>query len=345
MVGPDVEGMGGISRVVKIWQNGHIFFENGIRYISTTTHGKFKRIYYLIKGFALFILSILRKKTIVYVHTSSYNSFRRKSLFIAAALFLKKKIILHIHPSHFFQFLLNIKGLEKILTYFLLEHLHALVVLTEQMRIDIQKLLPQKPIYVLRNPVDIKVMQNTGNHIRANNKLLYLGWYIKEKGIYDLVDAIEILRTKGVDIYLEFYGPTPRKELQSYVKQKQLDKVISVNGWIYETEKCIALYQSTALVLPTYSEGIPNVILEAMATKTPIISTLVGGLKEVLIDKENAIIAHPGDPRDLSDKIFMCLKDEELRNRIALNAYHDVLTKYDLPVIKKELSSILAQFL
>jgi glycosyltransferase involved in cell wall biosynthesis len=257
---------------------------------------------------------------------------------------LRKKVILHIHSGYFYKFLIGLKGAEKKLIFFLLHRLNAFIVLSEEMRANIQGFLPHKPIYVLRNPINVKSAQISDHHIRAQSKLLYLGWYITEKGVYDLVDAISILTSRGAEINLEFYGTKQIKKLQSYVKSKGLEGVISVNGWIDGPEKSAALHQATALVLPSYSEGIPNVILEAMATKTPIISTLVGGLKEILQDEENAIIAEPGNPKDLSEKILKCIKDEELRNKIASKAYDDVVTKYDIAIIKKELSLILEQF-
>lgn len=345
MVGPDIEGLGGISRVARLWRNGGVFSEHEIKYISSVTDRKVNKVFYLSKSLMSFILMLLQGASFVYIHTSSYNSFRRKSLFLVSTLLLRKKVILHIHPSHFYQYLTNLNDPEKNIVFFLLNRVQAFVVLSEEMRANMLNLLPGKPIHVLRNPVDTKAMQVPDELTRAKNKLLYLGWYIKEKGVYDLVDAIEILRSMDIDINLEFYGTKQIKELQAYVEHKQLQDKISINGWIDGEVKYKALYKATALVLPSYSEGIPNVILEAMATRTPIISTMVGGLKEVLKDKENAIIAKACNPEDLSEKILMCLNDEELRNRIALNAYHEAMTKYDIQIIKNDLSSIVSQLL
>lgn len=341
MIGPDIEGWGGISRVVRIWRNGNVFSENEVRYISTVTDRRVNKALYLLKAFISFVSSLFHGRPLVYVHTSSYNSFRRKSLFITTALIFRRMVVLHIHPTHFYQFLLSLRGAEKRLTQVLLNRVHSFVVLTEEMRANMQDLVPLRPVYVLRNPVNMEEMKSPADFRRSTNRLLYLGWYIREKGVYDLVDAIEILVSKGVEVYLDFYGTKQVEELRTYVKAKRLQNMISVNEWIDDQEKCRALLKGTALVLPTYSEGIPNVILEAMATRTPIISTLVGGLKEMLKDGENAIVANAGDPADLSEKILRCLNDSELRDRISSNAYQQALAKYDISVVKKELSRIL----
>ena len=343
MVGPNIDGLGGISRVVRIWRDGSVFSDNEVKYISTVTDRGVNKGLYLLKAFASFVGSILKGQPLVYIHTSSYNSFRRKSVFLAAGLMFRRKIVLHIHPTHFHQFVLELKGIERALTHFLLNRVDGLVVLTEEMRASMDSLFHGRPVYVLRNPVDVSSMKNSDGWEREHRRLLYLGWYIREKGVYDLVDAIEILILRGTTVFLDLFGTKQVKELRTYVKRKQLEGAVSVHEWIDDREKCKALHRATALVLPSYSEGMPNVILEAMATRTPIISTQVGGLKEVLRDGENAIITKAGDPTDLSEKILRCLNDAELRNRIAANAYEEALAKYDVSIVKKELSRILRQ--
>ena len=115
-----------------------------------------------------------------------------------------------------------------------------------------------------------------------------------------------------------------------------------VHSWIGEEDKIRALYRSTLLILPSFSEGIPNVILEAMATKTPIIASPVGGIKEILKNGHNAMFIRPEDPKDISLKILMCLKDKNLRNKISKNAYKEVKKFYDGKIIKKNFSDILS---
>jgi glycosyltransferase involved in cell wall biosynthesis len=212
------------------------------------------------------------------------------------------------------------------------------------MKRNVQNLFPDKKVIVLRNPVNIKKMVKTGKVNRFYDRLLYLGWYIKEKGVYELVDAIEILLKKGIRIQANFFGTKNIKELRNYVSAKELTEQIHIHGWISNGKKLKVLYEATALVLPSHSEGIPNVILEAMATKTPIIATSVGGLREILKDGENAIITEVNNPHDLSEKIMMCLKNKELREHISGNAYRNACMKYDVKIIKQQFSKIVELF-
>jgi len=257
----------------------------------------------------------------------------------------RKKVTLHIHPTHFYEFITEVVGLKRWYIFFLLRHTNNFVVLTEEMKKNIQSLFPDKKVYVLPNPVNIERLAISKKCERAENRLLYLGWYIKEKGIYDLVDAVEIMARKGTKVYLEFYGTKEIVALKDYVRKKNLTSEIEVNGWIRGQKKLEVLHKSTMLILPSHSEGLPNVILEAMATKTPIVATHVGGLKEVLNDGDNALIAKVRNPEDLSNKILRCLEDKQLRQKIAAKAFLDAKTKYDVPVVKTKFEKIMDEVL
>lgn len=344
MLGPASECMGGISRVVKTWQNEDFFAEYKIKYIPTVSHLSDSKLLFLIKSFIDFILSCGVGCRGVYVHTASKNSFFRKCIFLATAFLFGNKVILHIHPSFFYVFLSELSGVKKKIAFLLLSRVYSFVVLTREMRNNMQQLFPDKNVYILRTCVSVEEMANKNGLVRHENRLLYLGWYNERKGIYDLVDAIQRLFKQGKEIQADFYGTKEIDKLTRYVENKRLANVIKVNGWINDDKKIEALYKSTMLILPSHSEGIPNVILEAMATKTPIVSTLAGGLSEVLEDCENAIIAESRNPLDLSEKILRCLDDPVLRKKIAVNAYNEAQIKYNLPIITKELAKILETF-
>jgi glycosyltransferase involved in cell wall biosynthesis len=344
MVGPALDGLGGISRVVKIWQENSFFSGFNVKYIAPVTDIPSNRFFFLIKGILNYIFASYSNCLFVYIHTSSFNSFRRKSLFIIIALLFKNKVLLHIHPTHFYSFLSECSFFEKKFNFFLLKRINLFVVLTEEMKKYVQTLFPEKKVMVLRNPINVEKMKKTENFRRVPYRLLYLGWYIKEKGVYELVDAIEILLKKGIKIQAEFFGTKNIEELSDYVAAKKLTEQIRIKGWINNGNKLKALYECTALILPSHSEGIPNVILEAMATKTPIIATSVGGLRELLKDSENAIIAEVNNPRDLSKKILRCLENKELRHRISENAYRNVCMKHDVRIIKQEFRKIVKFF-
>lgn len=342
MVGPDLKGLGGISRVAKIWQKGSIFNAHNVKYVATTTDERINRALFLIKGLFLFGLSLFESR-MVYIHSSSQKSFYRKTPFIFLAAIAGKPIVLHIHPTHFYDFLQSLGKIPRLYVRAALRCVHSFVVLTDDMRRKLRKEFSGKPFWVLRNPVDIEGLRSPIEHVRAEDILLFLGWFIKGKGVFELVDAVEILINKGQRVHLDFFGTKQIEKLQKYIADKGLTRYIVVNGWIGMEDKITALYKSTILVLPSHSEGIPNVILEAMATRTPILATHVGGLKEILLDGVNAVITEPRNPTLLSEKIQLLLEDRALRERIAEAAYNDAVNKYDIHQIKKRFGKIVSK--
>ena len=340
MVGPDPSGFGGISRVITIWKQSNFLEKLDVKYVSTVFENK-NKIASLLRSILQFIIALANKNYNVYIHTASRNSFHRKSLFILIAVLANRKVILHIHPSFFIIFISNFGSLKKRYYFWLLSKVTAFVVLTDEMKTQINNHFPRHNVYVLRNPVDMKELQPHKYRHRVKKHILFLGWYVKNKGVYDLVDACHILNSKGVDFKLDFYGKIGINDLKAYISEKGLTDKICVNGWAENNEKLSVLHKCSFLVLPSHTEGIPNVILEAMATKTPIISTLVGGLKEILRDRENALIVNVSDPTDLSNKILLLIDDPILGEHLSNTAYNDCKMMYDARIIKDQFYAII----
>lgn len=342
MVGPDLSAQGGVSRVVTIWRQANFFVGYDLAYIASCSDTSKNKILTLLKGIWSF-LSILAQAELVYIHSSAHTSFYRKSIFLLLARLFAKKVILHIHPSGFYDFYSNLKGFRESYAKFVFDQVFTFVVLADKMKQNISEQFPRTPIHVLRNAVNIQEMASRVEIQRKTGELLYLGWYIRAKGVYELVDAAELLSQRGISFHLNFFGTKEIEKLTAYVHEKKMDDLITVNGWIGVEEKLRALYGSSMLILPSHSEGIPNVILEAMATRTPIVSTFVGGIKEVLRDGENALIAEVNNADDLSVKIARMLEDHDLRNRLADTAYREVVEKYDVSVIRTLFRSIIEE--
>ena len=88
--------------------------------------------------------------------------------------------------------------------------------------------------------------------------------------------------------------------------------------------------------MSSLSEGLPVSILEAMASKTPVVSTDVGGIKEVIKHKETGLLVQPQSPESLAEGLITCLSKEKLRNKIVLNAYNLVIQKHSLTSMLEE---------
>lgn len=344
MVGPDPSGKGGISRVVSVWQGAGILGAETVQYVASVGGDDEGRVVWLLRALWRFVLVMVSRPELVYVHTASNRSFFRKTLFILVAKIWRCRVVLHVHPTAFWvRFLPGLRGLSRHYAMRLLNAIDVFVVLTEGQAEMVRTAFPGAPVYVLNNPVDVQGLSDGGRFQRKPNSLLYLGWYVREKGVFELVDAVGLLRARGLEVELDCYGTMGAKELADYVRARGLDGVVRVNGWIGVGEKIEALHKTAVFVFPSHNEGVPNAVLEAMATGTPIVSTLAGGLAEVLRNGENSLIAEINNPTDLANQIARCLQDGELRARIGKAAKRDTEERYDVTLAGKRLLSILKE--
>jgi glycosyltransferase involved in cell wall biosynthesis len=148
--------------------------------------------------------------------------------------------------------------------------------------------------------------------------LLFVGRLIKEKGIFELLEAmIDIL--KQVDCHLLIVGNGEEKEeIIRRIKNAKLENSVSLLGYM-DSEKLYQVYQeSTIFILPSYREGFPTAITEAMNFGLPIITTPVGGIPDHLQDGVNALFIKPKDPEVIANAVIRLLKDPKLCEEMGL---------------------------
>ena len=159
--------------------------------------------------------------------------------------------------------------------------------------------------------------------------ILTVGRLSGEKGHRYLVDALNILRQKHaeLDFRLLLVGDgLERHNLQAQIDERGLrDRVCFVGH-----QKDVMPYYSLAdlFVLPSLSEGSPNVLLEAMLAKIPIVATVVGGVPETVEHGHSALLVPPRDPVALAQAIATVLQNPEFANTLRSNAYAAVLRRF-----------------
>lgn len=154
-------------------------------------------------------------------------------------------------------------------------------------------------------------------------RLLFTGRLAPEKGLWEAVDAVRLLAERGVDAVLEIVGPeepggTVRTRLTDHASAIGVGERIRFRGYVPAGEALAAVYRSAdVFVLPTYGEGFPRSLFEAMGAGLPAVTTPVGGIVHWLRDGENAILVAPRSAEALAGGIARVLDDDLLRGRIA----------------------------
>ena len=137
--------------------------------------------------------------------------------------------------------------------------------------------------------------------IAARSRLVCVGRLCEQKGQMLLLEAAKNLHDAGLDFELILAGDGEmRVEIESLIIQYQLQDKVKITGWISSDEVRNHILSAQALVLPSFAEGLPVVIMEAMSLKRPVISTYIAGIPELLIPGENGWLCVAGDVEDLS---------------------------------------------
>lgn len=182
---------------------------------------------------------------------------------------------------------------------------------------------------------------NTTVNSQRKPYVLYVGRLDIGKGIEELIEAADIIFRQCPDIDLKFIlvgkGPLLSK-LRHLIIQMGLVSRIEFRGHLGadSRDELIKLYRNASVfVLPSHHEGMPTVLLEAMAAGTPSISTAVGGALEVVVDGENALLVPPRDSQSLANSIIRLLEDPELGVKLGRNASQTMQDSYSWPAITK----------
>lgn len=172
--------------------------------------------------------------------------------------------------------------------------------------------------FLVENPIVLSKTDESAPKKEAHQKpgdepiLLFVGRLIKEKGIYELLDAFEIV-SKQIECRLFIAGEGEEKErITRLIEEKKLGTAISLLGYLDE-ERLREAYQSASLfILPSYREGFPLAISEAMSYGLPIVTTPVGGIPDRLCEGEHVLYAKPKDAESVAGAVLRLLKDPDL---------------------------------
>jgi colanic acid/amylovoran biosynthesis glycosyltransferase len=132
-------------------------------------------------------------------------------------------------------------------------------------------------------------------------QLVCVGRLCEQKGQLLLVEAVALLVRKGVDIEVVLAGDGEmRGEIESLIVQRKLQKQIRITGWISSERVREEILAARALVLPSFAEGLPVVVMEAMALRRPVLSTYVAGIPELIETGKHGWLFPAGDVETLA---------------------------------------------
>jgi glycosyltransferase involved in cell wall biosynthesis len=254
---------------------------------------------------------------IAHIHTCSGLSYFLDGTLLLLARVRGVPVVLHVHGANFDKFLDALPGVGRWLARWLARRAARIVVLSEEWRANLAQRLPGAHLAVIVNGVPIPEARTQAPDDDGATSILFLGNLGKRKGVWDLLEAAEQLPdTARLILVGGEEEPGIAKEFVAALGRRHLESKVEYAGPAFGAEKHQWLARARIFVLPSYAEGLPISLLEAMAAGLPVVVTPVGGIPTVIRDGEEGLLVQPGDVAGLASALNRLLEDAGLRQRL-----------------------------
>lgn len=336
MVVQDKRVKGGIAAVISGYYGSKLEQDFDVIYVESYKDGsKFTKILKGFGGYLKFIKVLLvDHPDIVHIHSSFGPSFYRKLPFIYMSSWAKKPIVNHIHGADFDGFYIKAKRRKQDLIRATYNKCTVLIALSDEWKEKLSKIVAPEKIEIVEN---YSILHEDALKARLtrtpNNIVLFLGEIGKRKGCYDIpaVAAEVVEAVPDVQFVLAGSGSmADENAVKELVKKYRISNHMIFPGWVRGKEKDKLLREADLFFLPSYNEGMPMSVLDAMGYGVPIVSTNVGGIPKIVHDGENGYCCDAGDVASFAKAIIELLESRKTLQKFGLNSYKMVKRDYSL---------------
>ena len=197
----------------------------------------------------------------------------------------------------------------------------------------------KRKLYLIPNCIDYSFESESIQYSEKKNIISFVGWVKKEKGVDELIGAF--LNLGITDWKLNLIGPIDQNFLNKLEAKYSLSDKQNVQfmGNLDNSAVLLELTKSKIFALPSYTEGFPNVVLEAMVTKNSIVATKVGAIPEML-ENQAGILVDVGDQKDLEKVLSFLLRDYSLQCSLGENAFQQCKKIYSIETVVNQYLSV-----
>ncbi len=284
-------------------------------------------IFWLTGAFALpmLIAKLLRKKTMLFA-TGSFAEGVRGQYRSALRGFLAYYMT---------------RALERV-TYSLADRI---LLLSESLEEQVKQIAGSrclsKTSICLARPIDAHLFSPSQPLEKRKNLVAYVGRIDKDKGVIDFIRALPLLQSSKGNMQFMIVGDGPlTNDIKKFARENNLLDAVEFVGWISPNKVPQYLNKIKLLVLPSYREGLPRIVLEAMACDTPVLATLVGGLPSIIKDEETGFVLKDSSPQAIAQGIERALNHPQL-GRIVESARRLIEKEYSYEALTERYKEIL----
>lgn len=342
MVGTRPDSRGGIASVVRLYETGRLFQIWPIVYVPTHAEGSpALKVVLVLKALARILWRCMNGRLLgLHVHLATRASFWRKALVIASVTCFRRPIVLHLHSGRFVDYYdRQLGAIGRGVARWMFTRSARVIVLSPEWQRWVTATFVGARTSVVGNPV---LVPRSVAARRDSWSVLFLGRLEKEKGIYDLLEALAALRVRIPGVKLLCAGEGDFAGVSRRVEDRSLQGCVDMLGWVEGEEKRSLIDRAAVFVLPSYKEGVPMSILEAMAHGLPVVATSVGGVPDIVQTEVDGLLVRPGDVAGLTAALERMLSDESLRRTLAQRARSRVIREASVEKVVEQLGTVYA---
>jgi len=211
------------------------------------------------------------------------------------------------------------------------------------------------PIYTIYHGIDLEMFDRSEKRLRDERLplILSVGRMVEKKGFVYLVEACRLLKDRGYDFECSIVGGTDHhtEEIKNVIERLNLGGTVALHSAVRQEELRKIYEQATIFALPCQvvddgdRDGIPNVLVEAMAMELPVVSTVISGIPELIEDHVNGLLVPEKNVLSLASALEELLNDSKLRLRLGIAARQTVRRTFDSGQNIRDLKSVFEKML
>ena len=342
MIVPDTKVKGGIATVVNGYRTFGLGKEFEISYIESYCDGsKLQKFLKALYGYVQFIKELFQSKPdIVHIHSSFGPSFWREIPFIYMAGWLKIPIVNHVHGAEFDSFYVCASNRKKRIIKNIYSRCTAFIALSEEWQVKLESIVPRDKITVIENYCIIPEKISF-----KKKQILFLGEIGERKGCFDIPAIYAEVLKKQKNVPLLICGDGESEKMNRLFREKHIEDAVSFLGWVRGEEKERLLMESAIFLFPSYNEGMPMALLEAMAYGLAVVTTNVGGIPKLIDNGIDGYICEPGDILGIAEKVTELMKNDEKRVGFGVSARKKMKIYYSYEIHAEKLRRLYRRLL
>jgi glycosyltransferase involved in cell wall biosynthesis len=309
--------LGGVATYCESLVNSTLSERVDLAFVQTSTHQRdlsqagsasYSNILAAIQDGWRFLRAVIsHRPQLCHINTAYGSSFFKHSVCLGIARIFGSRVLLHLHCSLSALY----SDQPKAWRWFFRQVIRltsGVITLSSEWQ-QLTRIVPGSRIFYLQNAIDLVPYQNIArerSHQLTNGTVhvLYLGYIWTEKGSFDLFEAARQLAASGTNAVFNLVGSEMRagelEELQRQIDAAHLSGTVRLQPAVYGEEKFAYIRDADIFVYPSYSEGMPMAVIEAMASGLPIVASRVGGLPDLVQAGVNGLLVEPGQPEQLA---------------------------------------------